>query len=731
MGKNAIDPQTIWKTLRPVWRYLLPWVFFWGFFAYGWRIGNIFTHVPAYGDVLEVLWGIEWYYESLLVRHSSPLFTPFVFHPLGWHTATLAHTPFLFLVSLPLYALGGMAFAYNILAIIPLVIAFAGMFRFLSLFRQSTSSVAAALAFVMWGAYWGRIAGHLHVAWLFGLLPWLAWAIERGRRAGSQRFRWGVLAGAIWGLMINFHLYGAFIGALSFALWGREIFRLERIRQGVIAASVALLIGSLVIALYILGSQQDHTRIFGAEHNMWWGASLNSLFVPSVFHPIELVQQVSRSLYTGPYNESGVMNFGLSTSLLALIGLIGVLREKRQHTGLIWLTLIGIILGMGLLLRWNGEVVQHLAFRPLNAAIWRLGHILKPGVFLSPYPSSYFESGVPLPGFFLTAVIPFWEAGRTVSRYAVLGMLGAVALAGLALQRLPRGVRYLLAAIWLVEMCPRPIGGVPVPYQPHPAYAWLADQELALGEGIVDIVHPTLKIRGETLWATRLHLKPTASGIGSFWPEHTFALWKYLWDDTALSRPETGAIFRQYVIRYIFLHMRGDKENKMWEMVRENPAFSPVGCFDPLQGPTPWPYPICVAEVKPAQGPISVMLGHGWSGQEDWGVWAEGYRSEAGWLASTQPEEYRLRIGAFPFCVSEKHQRMSIRVNGALIAEHRWENCDHWEGEIQISASIVKKGWNRITLEYAYAMSPFELTRGANGDRRMLSVGFTKLEVRK
>lgn len=396
---------------------------------------------------------------------------------------------------------------------------------------------------------------------------------------------------------------------------------------------------------------------------------------------------------------------------------------------MIWLTLAGIVLGLGLLLRWDGEVIQCPSFRPLSAAIWKVGHLLKPYLFSTISPPSYFESGIPLPGLVLAALIPFWESARTVSRYAIVGMLGAIALAGIALERFPRIARYLLLGICLVELWPTPTGNVPVPYQLHPAYAWLSEQPLEAGEGIVDVRFPTLQIGGEILWAAWLHRKPTASGVGSFWPEHTFALWnRLLNNDQALARPEIGPLFQQYGIRYLFLHVHGDREKEMWNMVCQNTAFLPVSCFEPLQGPTPWPYPICVAEVKPVQGPIQIMLTEGWSGKEDWGVWAEGLRSTGEWL-ETAAQDVRLRIGAFPLCVLDRRQRVSIQVNGQEIATHRWEECELWESEIPISASLLRRGWNEVAFEYEYAFSPAEVTQGKNPDARILSVGFTKLEV--
>jgi hypothetical protein len=92
-------------------------------------------------------------------------------------------------------------------------------------------------------------------------------------------------------------------------------------------------------------------------------------------------------------------------------------------------------------------------------------------------------------------------------------------------------------------------------------------------------------------------------------------------------------------------------------------------------------------------------------------------------------QDYRLRIGAFPLCVPDRRQGMVVKVNGQEMARYRWQECELWESEILIPASMVRIGWNEVSFEYAYALSPAEVTRGQNGDRRMLSVGFTRLEV--
>jgi len=720
-----------WGWLYPVARLITPWLCFWALFAWGWRVPNIFTYITDYGDALVVLWSIQWYHDSILVQHGMSLFTPLVFHPLGWHIATLGYTPPFFMLALPFYQIGGVAFAYNVLAILSRIISFAGCFRFVRLFASPSVATIAALIYTFVGSHWFRIASHLTVAWVFSVLPWLALAIEGVQRSNTphRERQWVIIAGLVWGLAINIILYGVFLGALVFSLWGRQLLSMKRLRQAVLAAIVAAIVALPTIVPCVLGTYRDRTHTYGIEHNLWWGASLNSLFIPSVFHPLAAFRQISQALYSGPYNESGVINLGLSTGLLVLSGFIIAVRTRPRPMGLIWLTLTCLVLGLGLLLRWNGEIVHYPFLRPLTALVWELGHALKPGLFTTPQPAPVFEGGIPLPGLVLTAVIPFWESARTLSRFAFVGMLGMVALAAIALERFPKLLRYMVALIWLVEALPRPIYGMPVPLQPHPAYAWLADQELESGEGIVDLVYSTPFISGETIWATLFHRKPTASGAGSAWPEHTFALWNYLLSNPqALSQEQSALIFRQYGIRYIFLHVLSDKERAMWDMISKNSSFRPLACFEPLKGPTAWPWSICVAEVNQRESSTNVLFVKGWSGREEWGTWAEGLVSKAGWI-SLSNEAQRLRIGAFPLCVPDQRQQMIIKVNGREIDRYQWRECEFWEGEITIPGSLIKIGWNEVSFEYAYALSPAEVTNGANLDRRLLSVGFTKVEI--
>ncbi len=704
---------------------LLTWCLFVLFFLWGWRIYNVFHFIPAHPDVLEALWGVEWYHKALLEKNVSPFSLHIIFHPLEWQSNTLAHTPFLFVLALPFFEVGGAAFAYNVLTILTILIAFYGTFLFVKRFAPYFIAACAALIFTFSGINWSSVGSHLHFLCAFSLLPWLALTIESLKLSEAKRLK--ILGGILWGLMTNFSLYGFFIGGLAFALLGSRLFRLGWVKNVLIITSIALLTSSPVTLPYWLGMHRASVHYYGIEHNLYWGASLNSLFIPSFYHPLTPIQKLAFSIYKGPRDESGMANLGIITWLLAFVGVILALKSKAKPWSLVFLTAFGVILSMGLVLKWDGEPVKSPLFYPLLKLIWAIGYAIKPGVFRSPHVLPSFEGGIPLPGLLLMAIVPFWEIARTVSRYASVGSLGLVTLGSIALKHVPKFVRYILLILWLIEALPLPIKGVRIPYELHPAYKWLAEKELPPGEGIVDMVYPSVLIGPEVLWAAWLHGKPTASGSGSYWTEYSYKLWAYFIQND-LSSPDAWLILRQYRVRYLFLHMRGEGERKMWELISRNPSFRPVRCFDSGGVSYPWGYEICVAEVMELDDPMNVIREEGWSGKEAWGIWAEGYKSRVTWLATSR-QNHVLHIEAFPLCISGEHQVMRVKVNGYNLFEHLWEDCELWEGKITISASLVKEGLNEIVFEFKYAISPAKITQGQNPDTRKLAVGFKKLRV--
>ena len=716
-----------------VYRILGPWLAFHVYLMWAYRISDPFHQVPAYGDLLEVLWGMEWYHYAFSTTHVSPLFTPMIFYPLGWHTATLAHTPMLFLLAQPLFLIGGPAFAYNLLVVLSQYVAFAGCYRFVRLYTRGLGAVIAALMFTFWHMRWFRAVGHLHIFWAVALLPWmvryLRVAFLSNEQHETRKNLW--ISGILWGLMINFSLYSLFLGGWAFLLsQGRRLFKKEGVFQALHVVSTALFIGGPVIILYYLGAKEDGQVSFGITHTLAWGASLNSLVIPSVFHPLPSFQHFARTIYTGPLDESGVANIGSTTWFLAVIGTLLALRQRgiSRFRFPFLLVVIGSLLSLGLLLRWNGKVITSWIFQPVDLIIWKIGHFLKPSLFTSANPHGVFRNGFPLPGFMLTAVVPFWESARVASRYAFITVLGLLPLAAKGINLLPKVVKYIVAIIWLLEFLPVTYQEQPATTPLHPAYTW-ASQHIQHNESIVEIQFPSLRIGGDIAYATLSSDIPTVSGVGSFWPQHTFALWDYLLlNPNAWRKEETVTILRTYHVRYVMVYMFGDKEQHLIEDMKQNQQLQFVNCFDAPSSPTPWPTPICIVEVLGRPKTVALLRTQGWSGEESWGVWAEGTRSEADlWI--TERKEVKLTLEVFPHCVPLRFQSLTIQVNGRPLVTHQWHDCSSWTGEITIPLSLLNMGKNQIEFHYAYAARPADVTQGQNGDTRWLSVGFTKLEI--
>jgi hypothetical protein len=368
-----------------------------------------------------------------------------------------------------------------------------------------------------------------------------------------------------------------------------------------------------ILILYEISSRQDGSEPSNISDVEIWGISPNNLFDVAPAHPIPLLRQLSTALYSGPTDESGVNQLGLVTGLLALFGVIVIWRKHRERSGLLWLVGVGLILSLGVLLRWNGQELTAPIFQPVNTLLWRLGRALKPGIFTTSAPQPPFDRGIPLPGFLLAAVVPFFESARVMARYVMVAELGLVVVAAIGLQHMPAAGRWLLALVWVVEGLPWSTGpGVPITtLKPHPAFEWLAAQPMAEGENIIDITYPTVMLGGEILYATQFHHKPTVSGVGSFIPQNVRLLWKYLIDDSAqhggqaMGGQDIVAMLGQYNVRYVLFHIKDAKSNVMWSLAQRNPELRAIRCFDPAPGPSPWNYPICIAEVLPL--PINVL----------------------------------------------------------------------------------------------------------------------------
>jgi hypothetical protein len=711
-----------------------------GFFillTYQWHNINLGETIPAYGDALEVIWGLNWFAEHF--PHPGWTVYPLAFYPLGWQITTFAFSPTFFILLLPLVWMGGAAFAYNMAALLGGVIGFTGMYRLCySVVKERGSAFAAAAVWTFWPLYWTRLSGQLNLYLAFALLPWLAWALYR-LDTNHQQKRWPILIGLIWGLLILISLYGMWLSVIIIGLWfiirwwqGQKSGR-DFLTQGIIIGLIALLIGLPNLALYLYGSRQAHLVPFSIEHAAYWGGSLNNLIIP--YPSQQWLTPLRTWLYNGPGTEAAATFIGFLPGILGLVGLI-LNRRQPRYKPFSALFLAGAILSLGYLLRWNGEFVHLPALEPLNRWLWNLGYALKPDSFFSAEPPEQFLHGLPLPGYFPAIFIPFWENARALTRFISIAAIGLFPLIALVLTRIPRLWRFILG-LYLISATLQPLSpGMPTDFPPHPVYLWLNGPSAPPGP-VIDIAAQipqrlTLEINPQVFWGTLIHGRPTVSGTSSSWPAHTRFLYTWLANNPYdRHNPLFAQLIRDYGARLILFHQYGPEEQEMLLALQNDERFHLLDCFDPPETSSPWPYPICVLELTETTNPAFNMLtpqDSGWFDLESWGVWADGTLAW-GTYTALEEQDHRLTVEIIPHCVSDEPQSIIIRVGETDLAQHQWTNCDPWQTDIVIPAELVQVGLNQVMFEAEHAWRPNEVSKGANADARLLGFAAARLQI--
>lgn len=722
-----------WQGILRLAERLLPWAAFIVAMLWVWRTRDPFHSLPAYSDGMETVVGLAWFDDA--IRHGRNLLIyPLNYFPEGWRVATHSSSMITYVLLLPLYRLGGAAYAFNLAILFSSLLAFAGTYLLARNYLNRLIAILPALMFTFGALRWYQAAnGRIPLLIGSACLPWMLWSLERAFRTEQHRKGWLALAGVLWALSLMFHQYFGFMGGICLAVWVLFISTdrprpwREKLVDLVFTGAVFAAISAPWLLLTLRESAIADPPFYAIAEVSFSGASLNSLPIPSLFHP--WLGTLAAHLYSGAPWEQGAANLGLVMAVTASAGAFMV-RKDRAWRPVLLMTSIFLVLALGLTLHWNGQSVRWPVLRPLNEALWRLGHFLKPEFFVGLQPQAEFVDAVPLPALVLAALVPFLERGRMFARYVLPASLGIYLLAGLVLTRIRwRWLQVMLAAVLVFEFLPPPLENLPYPPATHPAFEWLKQQSMG-GQGILDAYagNPStlvLSINGETLLATSYHNQPTAGGSAGVVPRHTVFLANWLASHQhPFWQPDFAQIMRGYGIKYVVMQMRGVYEQELWDEAKASDYVRPIDCFDPPDGSPTWPWPICIVEIPPAPSPdFNVLWGDGWSGMEDWGVWAEGTQSSAQWIATARAPQ-RLSLEAFPQCLPDRQQWVELEVNGSVVATHQWQNCEPWSAIVDISAELMHIGANDLVVRAAYAAQP-----AGGDDPRQLSAGFTKLLV--
>jgi hypothetical protein len=715
--QGFIRVHRLWIILVPSFLWIL-------YLRWAWPVPSWFHGVPAGEDTYQALTLLLWYTRAL-PRGDSPFFYPLAFAPQGLSTVSLHYTPFLIGLMLPWSALGGPAFAYNLLGWVAFTIAFGGAYRLTRLLtKEPLASIATGIAYALLNpAYFGMRAfgDHMNLAWGLAFTPWILYELERSRHAGwSPKPLWR--AGLWWGLAASGSFYALPLNMPILIVYGTLAFRRGHGRSLLLrTVGLALLLSSPWTGAFLYAKSNEQLQGRPIAWLRWTSTNWRAVFRWNPYHPLQV-------LYHPP--EEGDSPFlGLLLPITALSGILltQVRRLPTASQPLLLSAAIAAFLATGGVIRWGAPV--SIPWPPwldmLFQALWQAGYHFKPEFFEEPRLPDSWHNLLISPGLALYALLPFWEMVIFPYRFLALTGLGLWVSGAESWSRLARPrIRMAIFSLWMLESLTGPGRWIPWPPTPHPAFATLRAQ---VPEGlIVDLAAvPQVRIwsSGSILMAPLFHGWPTLSGFEAVDP-----LWvRWLtgrYGSEILAHPERLSALG---VRYALLHIL----SPTWEEARwPGGRMERLGCFEAPPQPSPWDHPICIYHIPSHGFPqlTNMLLVHGWSGIEPWGIWAERSEAEALWIAP-QVSYALLELRAFPICPSPIPQRIEVWLNGIRIGAQQFSSCEEQDLTWEIPARWVRKGTNHLLFRFAYAVSPQTLTGGQNPDPRTLSVGFRRLWI--
>ena len=390
------------------------------------RATYITGRLPSMRDSAAYVWGFWW-----MARRLSHLANPWVTNHmaapagvlLGYHT--LMPLPGLLLT--PVTLIFGPSASYNLLVIlVPGLLCYA-MYRAARLWLPSQTGAITA------GAFFGLSAMlaqedwyHVNIAVGALFLPLALEASVRLRR--NPGWRQALILGVVVGAAVltdpeSAVLTGILVGLvlLPWLLWRPSVRRMWPAALGALVA--AIVAGPQLAAMIheqLRGGLQIDAQLLGVTDKLY-GVGL-----PGMFSPTPRVANFGLTALAQPFLHSrdneGLPMFGVTLTALALIGLAVAWRQRRAwQLAVLWACCAALALGMSL---W----VAKRQFVPWMQD-WH-------GVRVSPLlPYTWFVR------------IPGLSAFREADRLAILGLVPAALLAGMAVNWMRYHARPLIAVV--------------------------------------------------------------------------------------------------------------------------------------------------------------------------------------------------------------------------------------------------------------------------------------------
>ncbi|HUZ53942.1 MAG TPA: hypothetical protein VMU94_15635 [Streptosporangiaceae bacterium] len=417
--------------------------------------------LPATADVSSFVWNIWWSGHQLL-HLSNPFFTRYMAAPVGTHLAFSTLMPLAGWLTGPVTVLYGPSASFTLLTIVTPGLLCYAMYRAARLWLNEPGAIIAGAFFGLSSMLLWQNWYHVNIAIGTIFLPATIEAAVRLRRQPhlAPAIALGIAIGA--SILINQEstVVAIFLAAAILLPWlvaalfrDRSLFR-QAIRPLAIGAAVAIVVASpeligMVQQAMSGGAQPPPGQL--ALNYTQFGASLPTLFAPSPrLGTFGLGQLASAYSYSNSSQLlEGLPTFGVVLSGLALLGVAAGWRKRSTWAFLaLWIVSAALALGTSLTIGRYCRISQGIYHRPgkiygqfCHQYLPLMGQTYATKVTMPGSPTTYVWKHVvvsDLMPYTWLVRIPGLSGLREADRFALVGLIGAAMLAGLAVQWLSR-----------------------------------------------------------------------------------------------------------------------------------------------------------------------------------------------------------------------------------------------------------------------------------------------------
>ncbi|MEZ4540820.1 MAG: hypothetical protein R3C43_12685 [Chloroflexota bacterium] len=510
---------------------------------------NLNSHVIGrpFDDSFEVIWQLVSAKKAIFETGTNPFYTPDVYYPEGWYTASGAQPTWYFLLLSPFTAILGPIVTYNLTLLATFVLGGLGMYWLVDMRTSKMfAGLLAGCAYIAAPVFTLRLGGHLQLLIGMMFLPYAAASLLRLTSMSRPiSWKWLILSGTFLAAIIISQWYFLFVATLpllglglfaaSEVNWRERLIRL----LGVIGVTFILIAPFALLTWHARRIMLPDGGTFTVADSEQLGFSLDYLFSPNPLHPLWRNQTFTTFPIGG---EQDVVSLGYAATIAAIIGLLTT--PWRQTRPFIVMGLISVVLGMGLTFRWRGERVL------IPAPAW-VNAIISPLIVGLPLPAG--QIPIVLPGMLFYHWLPFYSSLRVWARFDMPLMIVVAALAGYgAAWLLGKGrwgaiIATMLGILIIFE-------GLIIPYSDFTAVAindrlvdeWLAAQP----EGTAIIEYPRPWIDKLAMYSQSRHGQSIVNGYMSFQPSYLTAVDAQL---GSWPTPTAIPILREWGVDYVLV----------------------------------------------------------------------------------------------------------------------------------------------------------------------------------